>query len=130
MHGFELQRLQHQHVERALKQIASFPDSFRHPRSFRTTKGEYTPFLSIVKGRRRAPPTAEIGSRRCCVKLTKMADRGGPAALARSPRGTTPSDMTALHELAVKMLAQAAGPDAGPEAVAAAAGRLYHDLDR
>jgi hypothetical protein len=59
-----------------------------------------------------------------------MAGRGGPAALARSPRGTTPSDMTALHELAVKMLAQAAGPDAGPEAVAAAAGRLYHDLDR
>jgi hypothetical protein len=59
-----------------------------------------------------------------------MVGRGGPTAPARSPRGAAPSGNTALRELALKVIAQYAGPGAGPEALAAAAGRIYDDLDR
>ena len=37
---------------------------------------------------------------------------------------------TALRELALNVIAQYAGPGAGPKALAAAAGRIYEDLDR
>jgi len=59
-----------------------------------------------------------------------MAGRGGPTEPARSLRGAAASDNTALRELALKVIAQYAGPAAGPEALAAAAGRIYQDLDR
>ena len=48
----------------------------------------------------------------------------------RSPRTATPLDTAALRELALKILARQAGPNASPKALAAAAGRIFDDLDR
>jgi hypothetical protein len=59
-----------------------------------------------------------------------MAGRGGPAEPARSARAATSLGNTALRELALKVIGQYAGPGAGPEALAAAAGRIFEDLDR
>jgi hypothetical protein len=59
-----------------------------------------------------------------------MTDRGGPTEPARSARGATPSGSAAQRELALKVIAHYAGTDAGSEAVAAAAGRIFEDLDR
>lgn len=48
----------------------------------------------------------------------------------RSRRGTTTLGNAALRQLALKVLAQHAGPAAGAEALAAAARRAYEDLAR
>lgn len=59
-----------------------------------------------------------------------MAARGGSTEPVPSRRSTASLDNTALHELALKIIAQHAGPNAGPKALAAAAGRIFEDLDR
>lgn len=60
----------------------------------------------------------------------KMAARGGSTEPVRSRRSTASLDTTALRELALKIIAHHAGPNAGPKALAAAAGRVFDDLDR
>lgn len=64
------------------------------------------------------------------MMVAKMAGRGGSTELVRFRRSTASLDTTALRELALKIIAHHAGPNAGPKALAAAAGRIFDDLDR
>lgn len=59
-----------------------------------------------------------------------MAARGRSAEPVRPLRSTPTLDSAALRELALNLIAHHAGPNAGPKALAAAAGRIFDDLDR
>lgn len=59
-----------------------------------------------------------------------MAGVGGSTEPVRSRRSTAAPDPTALRELALKVLGQYSGPEAGAEALASAAERSYEDLVR
>ncbi len=48
----------------------------------------------------------------------------------RSRRGTASLDNAALRELALSIIGHHAGPNAGPKAIAVAAGRIFEDFGR
>ena len=59
-----------------------------------------------------------------------MSGRGDRAESVRSRRSPASLDSAALRELALQIIARHAGPHATPKAIAAAAGRIFDDLDR
>ena len=59
-----------------------------------------------------------------------MAGHGRSAEPVRSRPSTLSFDSVALRELALKIIAHHAGRNAGPKALATAAGRIFDDLDR